>query len=84
MQIKSIAECSKRAFCNTFDLHYAILSGRLNIGFAVVTQLRKSEYDFFYVFDTLWKRLMESLLVNSAVFVYHTENPETRYFFFCE
>ena len=24
MQVKSIAECSKRAFCNTFDLHYAI------------------------------------------------------------
>ena len=22
MQVKSIAECSKRAFCNTFDLHY--------------------------------------------------------------
>ena len=21
MQVKSIAECSKRAFCNTFDLH---------------------------------------------------------------
>ena len=48
------------------------------IGFTVVTQLRKSGYDFFYVFDTLWKRLMESLSVNSVVFVYHTENPETR------
>ena len=23
MQVKSIAECSKRAFCNTFDLHNA-------------------------------------------------------------
>ena len=23
MQVKSIAECSKRAFCNTFDLHKA-------------------------------------------------------------
>ena len=22
MQVKSIAECSKRVFCNTFDLHY--------------------------------------------------------------
>ena len=21
MQVKSIAECSRRAFCNTFDLH---------------------------------------------------------------
>ena len=21
MKVKSIAECSKRAFCNTFDLH---------------------------------------------------------------
>ena len=21
MQVKSLAECSKRAFCNTFDLH---------------------------------------------------------------
>ena len=39
MQVKSIAECSKRAFCNTFDLHKLpfvfgplfclILSGRL-------------------------------------------------------
>ena len=29
MQVKSIAECSKRAFCNTFDLHLvAILSLR--------------------------------------------------------
>ena len=25
MQIKNIAECSKRAFCNTFDLHYIIV-----------------------------------------------------------
>ena len=24
MKVKSIAKCSKRAFCNTFDLHYAI------------------------------------------------------------
>ena len=23
MQVKSIAECSKRAFCNAFDLHLA-------------------------------------------------------------
>ena len=26
MQVKSIAECSLGAFCNTFDLHLAILS----------------------------------------------------------
>ena len=26
MQVKSIADCSKRAFCNTFDLHLAIIS----------------------------------------------------------
>ena len=43
MEVKSIAECSKRAFCNTFDLHEAIiglenqflvffLSGRLRQG----------------------------------------------------
>ena len=25
MQIKNIAECSKRAFCNTFDLHEATI-----------------------------------------------------------
>ena len=25
MQVKSIAGCSKRAFCNTFDLHYATI-----------------------------------------------------------
>ena len=25
MQVKSIAECSKRAFCNTFDLHLATI-----------------------------------------------------------
>ena len=25
MQVKSIAECSKRAFCNTFDLHKATI-----------------------------------------------------------
>ena len=25
MKVKSIAECSKRAFCNTFDLHQAII-----------------------------------------------------------
>ena len=25
MQVKSIAECSQGAFCNTFDLHYAII-----------------------------------------------------------
>ena len=25
MQVKSIAECSKRAFCNTLDLHYILL-----------------------------------------------------------
>ena len=25
MKVKSIAECSKRAFCNTFDLHEAII-----------------------------------------------------------
>ena len=24
MQVKSIAECSKRAFCNTFDLHFKL------------------------------------------------------------
>ena len=35
MKVKSIAECSKRAFCNTFDFHYLrllfwlFLSGRL-------------------------------------------------------
>ena len=32
MQVKSIAECSLGAFCNTFDLHYAMsffLSGLL-------------------------------------------------------
>ena len=26
MQVESIAECSLGAFCNTFDLHYAIIS----------------------------------------------------------
>ena len=26
MQVESIAECSKRAFCNTFDLHSAIIA----------------------------------------------------------
>ena len=26
MQVKSIAECSKGAFCNTFDLHLATVS----------------------------------------------------------
>ena len=26
MQAESIAECSLGAFCNTFDLHYAIIS----------------------------------------------------------
>ena len=26
MQGESIAECSLGAFCNTFDLHYAIIS----------------------------------------------------------
>ena len=25
MQVKSIAECSLEDFCNTFDLHYAII-----------------------------------------------------------
>ena len=25
MQVKSIADCSKRAFCNTFDLHLATI-----------------------------------------------------------
>ena len=25
MKVESIAECSKRAFCNTFDLHLAII-----------------------------------------------------------
>ena len=25
MQVESIAECSRGAFCNTFDLHYAII-----------------------------------------------------------
>ena len=25
MHVKSIAECSLEAFCNTFDLHYAII-----------------------------------------------------------
>ena len=25
MQVESIAECSHGAFCNTFDLHYAII-----------------------------------------------------------
>ena len=25
MQVESIAECSLGAFCNTFDLHYAII-----------------------------------------------------------
>ena len=25
MKVESIAECSKRAFCNTFDLHEAII-----------------------------------------------------------
>ena len=25
MQVKSIAECSLGAFCNTFDLHYTII-----------------------------------------------------------
>ena len=25
MQVESIAECSMGAFCNTFDLHYAII-----------------------------------------------------------
>ena len=25
MKVESIAECSKRAFCNTFDLHQAII-----------------------------------------------------------
>ena len=26
MQVKNIAECSKRAFCNTFDLHKATIN----------------------------------------------------------
>ena len=26
MKVKSIAECSKKAFCNSFDLHQAIIS----------------------------------------------------------
>ena len=26
MQVESIAECSLGALCNTFDLHYAIIS----------------------------------------------------------
>ena len=26
MKVKSIAECSFGAYCNTFDLHYAIIS----------------------------------------------------------
>ena len=26
MKVESIAECSLEAFCNTFDLHYAIIS----------------------------------------------------------
>ena len=26
MQVESIAECSHGAFCNTFELHYAIIS----------------------------------------------------------
>ena len=33
MQVESIAECSLGAFCNTFDLHYAMsfLSGLLRL-----------------------------------------------------
>ena len=48
MKVESIAECSLGAFCNTFDLHLAIiglenqflvffLSGRLKTGFTVFT-----------------------------------------------
>ena len=30
MKVESIAECSKRAFCNTFDLHKAIIGLETN------------------------------------------------------
>ena len=30
MKVESIAECSLGAFCNTFDLHYAIIGAEEN------------------------------------------------------
>ena len=30
LKVESIAECSLAAFCNTFDLHYAIISLKNN------------------------------------------------------
>ena len=37
MQVRSIAECSLGAFCNTFDLHFemSFFDGPLKTGFSV-------------------------------------------------
>ena len=55
MQVKSIAECSKRAFCNTFDLHLAII-GLENqfLVFFLIGRLRQVLLYINYVFYTHW------------------------------
>ena len=45
MKVESIAECSKRAFCNTFDLHYAVIG-------------RKSQFSVFFLSGRLRQVLL--------------------------
>ena len=53
MQVKSIAECSKRAFCNTFNLHLVII-GLENqfLVFFLIGRLRQVLLYINYVFYT--------------------------------
>ena len=54
MQVKSIAECSKGAFCNTFDLHYATICLSDLCFFYIINWLLKTGFTVVGNINSLW------------------------------
>ena len=71
MQVESIAECSRGAFCNTFDLHYAIIG------------LEKTNNFFVFLLSGLLRQVLQltikfqwvSNLRNKKMKKFHTDQP---------
>ena len=54
MQVRSIAECSKRAFCNTFDLHKVICPLFCLVLSGCLSQVLL--YMYHFESDTVWTK----------------------------
>ena len=66
MQVKSIAECSKRAFCNTFDLHLATICFKTCVLFIFEWPL-KTGFTVFELFTEICMRSVTKLCIRGMI-----------------